>query len=115
VASLRVELADSQAALARAAVELAQARERIAELEVRLRQTPRNSSRLPSSEGLAKPPPGTRSLRKKTGRKPGGQDGHAGATLAQATRPDREVRHEPARHDRWSQPAREIRLTCIRL
>jgi len=73
--------------------ELAEARERIAELEARLRQNPRNSSRPPSSEGLAKPAP--RSLRKKSGRKPGGQDGHKGTTLAQVARPDREIRHEP--------------------
>ena len=94
VASLRSELAESQAALAQAVEELAQARERIDALEARLRQTPRNSSRPPSSEGLDKPPP-RRSLRKKTGRKPGGQDGHEGSTLAQVARPDREVRHEP--------------------
>jgi transposase len=73
--------------------ELAGARERIAELEARLGQNPRNSSKPPSSEGLAKPAP--RSLRKKSGRKPGGQDGHKGTTLAQAARPDREARHEP--------------------
>ena len=94
MASLRRELADSQAALAQAIAELAQARERIAELEARLNQTPRNSSKPPSAEGLGKPPP--RSLRKKSGRKPGGQDGHQGRTLMQAARPDREVPHAPA-------------------
>jgi hypothetical protein len=43
VTSLRGELAESRAALARAVEELAAARERIAELEAWLRQTPRNS------------------------------------------------------------------------
>ena len=88
VASLRRELAD-------VAAELGRARERIAELEDRLRKTSRNSSIPPSGEGLAKPLPRSRSLRKKTGRKPGGQEGHPGQTLAQAAKPDREVRHEP--------------------
>jgi transposase len=86
VVSLRAELAQTRA-------ELDRALERVAELEARLRQTPRNSSKPPSSEGLAKP--AQRSLRKKSGRRPGGQDGHKGATLVQVARPDREVRHEP--------------------
>jgi transposase len=94
-ASLRRELADALAALEETRVELGRARERIAELEDQLRQTSRNSSRPPSGDGLAKPPPRSRSLRKKTGRKPGGQDGHPGTTLAQVATPDREVRHEP--------------------
>jgi hypothetical protein len=51
VALLRAEVAGSQAALTRAAVKLAQARERIAELEARLRQTPRDSSRPPVQRG----------------------------------------------------------------
>ena len=57
VASLRRELAGAEAALEQARAELAGARERIAELEARLKQNPRNSSRPPSSEGLAKPAP----------------------------------------------------------
>jgi transposase len=79
--------------LAQARAELERARERIAELEARLNQNSRNSSRPPSSEGLAKPAP--RSLRRKSGRRPGGQAGHEGTTLAQVARPDREERHEP--------------------
>ena len=86
--SLRAELAEARA-------ELGRARERIAKLESRPAQSPRNSSRPPSSEGLAKPPP-KRSLRKKTDRKPGGQQGHMGTTLTQVAQPDREVRHDRA-------------------
>jgi transposase len=88
VESLREELAQAQADLERA-------RERIAELEARLAQNSQNSSKPPSSEGLGKPPPRNRSLRKKSGRKPGGQDGHEGTTLTQAARPDHIRRHEP--------------------
>jgi transposase len=95
VASLRRELAGAVAALGQARSELAQARERIAELETRLKQNPRNSARPPSSEGPGKPAPRPRSLRKKSSRKPGGQDGHKGTTLAQVARPDREICHEP--------------------
>ncbi len=75
--------------------ELARAQERITGLEDRPRTTSRNSSMPPSGGGLAKPPPRSRSLRNKTGRRPGGQDGPPGTTLAQVAKPDRGVRHEP--------------------
>ena len=58
---------------------------RITELEKRLNQNSSNSSKPPSSDGLKR----TKSLRAtNTGRKPGGQPGHAGQTLHQSQAPD---------------------------
>src|SRR3954467_2023692 len=72
---------------------IAEQDERIAELERRLAASPRNSSKPPSSEGLDKPAP--KSLRGRSGRKPGGQPGRQGRTLRQVERPDEVVVHEP--------------------
>lgn len=88
VVSLREELVASRA-------ELERAQSRIVELEARLAANSGNSSKPPSSDGLAKPAPKTRSLRAKTRREPGGQPGHDGTTLRQVARPDHEVPHEP--------------------
>ncbi len=72
---------------------LEQARARIIELEAQVGKTSRNSAKPPSSDGLAKPAP--TSLRKKTGRRPGGQGGHPGSTLRMVTDPDVRLAHEP--------------------
>ena len=70
---------------------------RLAELEARLGMNSTNSSKPPSSDGYKKPKP--KSLRKKSGRKPGGQKGHKGTTLRQVPNPDEVVQHEPQRCD----------------
>lgn len=62
---------------------------RVAELEVRLGKNSRNSSRPPSSDGLAKPAP--KSLRRSSGRKPRKQQGGQGFRLEPRAAPD-EVR-----------------------
>src|SRR5690242_9836768 len=53
-----------------------------------------NSSKPPSSDSpFAKPAP--KSLRRRSGRKPGGQPGHPGSTLALVEDPNERRRHEP--------------------
>jgi transposase len=74
--------------------------ERVRELEARLNKDSHNSSKPPSSDGLARRPsaakPAPRSLRPQKGRKPGGQHGHPGRTLSQVEEPDTVLLHAPA-------------------
>ena len=75
--------------------QLEELRAEVEALRARLRQNPRNSSKPPSAEGLAKPAPG--SQRGRSGRKPGRPEGQPGATLELTGHPDEVVIHEPGR------------------
>ena len=66
---------------------------KVAELEGRLAQDSRNSSKPPSSDGYGKPKP--KSLRTPGQNPTGGQKGHEGHTLKKAERPDHIVTHAP--------------------
>jgi len=57
-------------------------------LEAQLHKNSSNSSKPPSTDGLAKPPPKPKSLRKKSTRKSGGQKHHKGHTLELTDTPD---------------------------
>ena len=66
----------------------------VAELHRQLGQNSRNSSKPPSSDSpFTKPAP--KSLRRRSGRKPGGQPGHRGSTLALVDDPNERKRYEP--------------------
>lgn len=63
----------------------------IAELNEKLGMNSKNSSMPPSSDGPAKP----KSLRKPSGKKPGGQKGHKGKGLTLFAAPDETIVHRP--------------------
>lgn len=75
-------------------VENAALRAENAELKAKLGKNSRNSSKPPSSDGLEKPPP--KSLRGKSGKRPGKQPGAPGTGLAQVASPDETVPHFPS-------------------
>ncbi len=69
------------------AIRIAELEERVRVLESRLTQNSRNSSKPPSTD-FVKEKPNPKSLRKKSGKKPGGQDGHQGTTLEMVNHPE---------------------------
>src|SRR5260221_7299663 len=66
---------------------------RVQELEARLVKDSHNSSKPPSSDGLGRK---TKSLRRRSGKQPGGQLGHRGETLHLVATPNAVVEHRPA-------------------
>lgn len=69
--------------------EVERLRLRVKELEGQASKNSKNSSKPPSSDGLKK----TTSLRVASGKKPGGQTGHAGKTLKRTDTPDIVIQH----------------------
>jgi len=67
--------------------------ERLQILEARLNQNSRNSSKPPSTDFSVKQKPNPKSRRKKSGKKPGGQEGHSGTTLNMVNNPDEVIEH----------------------
>jgi transposase len=77
--------------LAKALESLEQANARIKQLEGQVAKDSHNSSKPPSSNGFKEPVRKTMSLREKSGKKSGGQPGHAGKTLMMVEQPDQSV------------------------
>jgi transposase len=90
----RPSYAELEALIAQQAERIAELEALVVELRAQLGQNSRNSSKPPSSDGYAKPEANkNRSLRRRSGRKPGGQPGHQGHHLERREDPDRAVVH----------------------
>jgi transposase len=87
VAEQQRVIAEQQAAILRLTAQVKQ-------LQDRLATNSHNSSKPPSSDGLARK---TKARREKSGKKPGGQPGHQGQTLTMVDDPDQTLAHLPER------------------
>jgi transposase len=96
IAELEVLLARQHQQLALALAQNVALQARVQELEGRLAKDSHNSSKPPASDGLGRRMPKTRSLRRKSGKQPGGQIGHPGETLHLVATPDVLVEHRPS-------------------
>jgi transposase len=115
---LRELLAERDARIAEQAAENAVLREALAELQsqvadlaAQVKANSRNSSKPPSSDGLAKPSP--KSLRGRSGRKPGRPKGQPGATMELTDHPGKKVRHRPARCGRCGKSLKNAPVTAV--
>ena len=96
-AAAQAENAKLKAEVAKLQADNAGFRQRLEQLERQVGLNSSNSGKPPSSDGPGKPSaqPRTRSLRGRSGKRSGGQPGHAGATLRQTETPDRVEDHLP--------------------
>lgn len=87
-------VADQAVVIAQLRADKVALRSEVADLKRRLDMNSSNSSKPPSSDSpFVTPAP--KSLRRTSGRKPGGQPGHPGSTLALVDDPNERLRHEP--------------------
>jgi transposase len=84
---------------------------RVQELEARLAKDSHNSGKPPSSDGLARR---TKSLRKRSGKRPGGQLGHRGETLRLVAVPDVVVEQRPTACSACQTPLSAEALVVLR-
>jgi transposase len=93
-ARLRELLAERDAQVAELRALVAGLQAQVAELAARAGRNSKKSSRPPSSDGLGRPAP--KSLRKKSGRRPGRPKGQPGATMELTDHPGHVLRHAPS-------------------
>jgi transposase len=115
---LRELLAERDARIAEQAAENAALREalaglqsQVADLAAQVKANSRNSSKPPSSDGPARPAP--KSLRGKSGRKPGRPKGQPGTTAELTDHPDKKVKHRPAKCGCCGKSLKNAQVTAV--
>jgi transposase len=110
-ARLRELLAERDAEIAALRDLVTALQSQVADLAAQVKTNSRNSSKPPSSDGPAKPAP--KSLRGKSGRKPGRPKGQPGATMELSGHPDKKVKHRPKRCSCCGKSLRNAPVTAV--
>ncbi|MFI5344429.1 MAG: IS66 family transposase [Chlamydiales bacterium] len=107
---LEATIQQQQVIISQQQVRIQQLEARVHELEARLSKNSSNSSKPPGSDGFKKKP---ESLRGKTGKKPGAQQGHIGRGLAQVNNPDQIITHAPSNCQACGCNLQDINGACV--
>jgi transposase len=110
-ARLRELLAERDAEIGLLRGVVAGLQSQVGDLAAQVKANSRNSSKPPSSDGLARPAP--KSLRGRSGRGPGRPKGQPGVTMELSEHPDKKVRHRPARCGRCGKSLKNAPVTAV--
>jgi transposase len=108
---LRELLAERDAEIASLRELVAALQSQVEDLAAQVKTNSRNSSKPPSSDGPAKPSP--KSLRGRSGRRPGRPEGQPGATMELTGHPDKTVRHRPAKCSCCGKSLKKAPVTAV--
>src|SRR6266852_360677 len=103
--TLHEQVRSQQDLIERQTLQIAMLTAQVEELHARLSKDSHNSHLPPSSDRFGRQP---KSLRKRSGKKPGGQAGHPGSTLLLSPTPDQVIVHAVERCQHCQRDLREV-------
>lgn len=112
VLKLEALVSEQQLMLAKQQESIANLQAEVARLHGIAAKNSQNSHRPPSKDDPNRPKK-TRSQRKKSKRRAGGQKGHKGSTLSQVENPDAKIMHLPASCENCSSPLRGVASSLV--
>jgi transposase len=109
--ALKLRVVQLEEENARFRIEIARLQAENARLLLQLNKNSQNSSKPPSTDGFNKPNP--KSLREKSGKMSGGQQGHVGTTLRQVSAPDEVLIYKPLHCSDCQTPLGNVPVHCF--
>jgi len=110
IQQLQIQIQQQQIQIQQQQIQIQQLQTHIAQLEAVLAKNSSNSSKPPSSDGFKRKP---KSLREKSGKNPGAQQGHPGKGLSPVSNPDKIIPHDPQSCQGCGSDLSQEKGTCV--